>query len=297
MKRFQCQACGQPLQFEDAACPSCERPVGYLPALETMTALKPKQPVWRALAVTGIGWCEATVPNWMRFVRSSGMSGRIIRTHCTSTARSPRRTAFRCDGTLLPQTAFCPKPDAELCHEHNPPDHTYSARHRCASHLALQFRLGLLPFKRSRLGPRRTPGARSVGTGVTMAAGRKYSRSAGSDVKSEMHRYKRGTAKSGPGGRGGKVKSRKQAIAIGLSRIRLASEGRVRSESDPSRCSSFEGGYIGRRSRKRSIASVHVRPRDTNGDPRAARVLPKRKGLRRELMTKQRPSKPPHWNV
>jgi hypothetical protein len=49
---------------------------------------------------------------------------------------------------------------------------------------------------------------------------RKYSRSAGSDVESEMHRYKRGTAKSGPGGRGGKVKSREQAIAIGLSKAR-----------------------------------------------------------------------------
>jgi hypothetical protein len=35
-----------------------------------------------------------------------------------------------------------------------------------------------------------------------------------------MRRYKRGTAKSGPGGRGGKVKSRKQAIAIGLSKAR-----------------------------------------------------------------------------
>src|SRR5207248_4078004 len=46
---------------------------------------------------------------------------------------------------------------------------------------------------------------------------RRYSRGAGSEVKHEMHRYKRGTAKSGRGGRGGKVKSRKQAIAIGLS--------------------------------------------------------------------------------
>jgi hypothetical protein len=46
---------------------------------------------------------------------------------------------------------------------------------------------------------------------------RKYSRSAGSDVKNEMHRYKHGTAKSG---KGGKVKSRKQAIAIGLSKAR-----------------------------------------------------------------------------
>jgi hypothetical protein len=51
-------------------------------------------------------------------------------------------------------------------------------------------------------------------------AKRKYSRGAGTDVKNEMHRYKRGTAKSGPGGKGGKVKSRKQAIAIGLSKAR-----------------------------------------------------------------------------
>jgi hypothetical protein len=49
---------------------------------------------------------------------------------------------------------------------------------------------------------------------------RRYSRSAGGDVKSEMHRYKRGTARSGRGGRAGKVKSRRQAIAIGLSKAR-----------------------------------------------------------------------------
>jgi hypothetical protein len=49
---------------------------------------------------------------------------------------------------------------------------------------------------------------------------RKYSPSAGRDVESEMRRYKRGTAKSGPSGKGGKVKSRKQAIAIGLSKAR-----------------------------------------------------------------------------
>ena len=47
---------------------------------------------------------------------------------------------------------------------------------------------------------------------------RKYSRGAGKDVENEMRRYKRGTARSGRGG--GKVKSRKQAIAIGLSKAR-----------------------------------------------------------------------------
>ena len=49
---------------------------------------------------------------------------------------------------------------------------------------------------------------------------RRYSRSASKDVESEMRRYKRGTARSGRRGRAGKVKSRKQAIAIGLSKAR-----------------------------------------------------------------------------
>jgi len=51
-------------------------------------------------------------------------------------------------------------------------------------------------------------------------AQRKYSRSAAKDVEIEMRSYNRGTAKSGRGGKGGKVKSRKQAIAIGLSKAR-----------------------------------------------------------------------------
>ena len=49
---------------------------------------------------------------------------------------------------------------------------------------------------------------------------RKYAKSAGKDVESEMRRYKKGAAKSGKGGKGGKVKSKKQAIAIGLSKAR-----------------------------------------------------------------------------
>jgi hypothetical protein len=49
---------------------------------------------------------------------------------------------------------------------------------------------------------------------------RRYSRSASKDVKRAMHRRKRGTLKSGKGGRGGRVRSRKQAIAIGLSEAR-----------------------------------------------------------------------------
>jgi hypothetical protein len=49
---------------------------------------------------------------------------------------------------------------------------------------------------------------------------RRYSRSASKDVARAMHRRKRGTLRSGKGGRGGRVKSRKQAIAIGLSEAR-----------------------------------------------------------------------------
>jgi hypothetical protein len=47
---------------------------------------------------------------------------------------------------------------------------------------------------------------------------RKYSRSASKDVKSAMHKKKRGTLKSGRSGK--KVTSRKQAVAIGLSEAR-----------------------------------------------------------------------------
>ena len=49
---------------------------------------------------------------------------------------------------------------------------------------------------------------------------RKYSKSASKDVESAVRRKKKGTLKSGKGGKGGKVKSRKQAIAIGLSEAR-----------------------------------------------------------------------------
>jgi hypothetical protein len=52
------------------------------------------------------------------------------------------------------------------------------------------------------------------------SGGRKYGKAAGKRVESAMHRKKSGTLRSGKGGKGGKVKSRKQAIAIGLSEAR-----------------------------------------------------------------------------
>lgn len=48
----------------------------------------------------------------------------------------------------------------------------------------------------------------------------KYSRSSGKDVERAMKRRKKRSLRRGKGGRGGKVKSRKQAIAIGLSEAR-----------------------------------------------------------------------------
>jgi Family of unknown function (DUF6496) len=52
------------------------------------------------------------------------------------------------------------------------------------------------------------------------ASARRYGEAASKSVKSAMRRRKKGTLRSGKGGRGGKVKSRKQAIAIGLSEAR-----------------------------------------------------------------------------
>jgi Family of unknown function (DUF6496) len=48
----------------------------------------------------------------------------------------------------------------------------------------------------------------------------RYGRSSRKSVKSAMRRRKHGTLRSGKAGRGGRVTSRKQAIAIGLSEAR-----------------------------------------------------------------------------
>lgn len=65
---------------------------------------------------------------------------------------------------------------------------------------------------------------------------RKYGRAASKSVESAMRRRKHGTLKSGKGGRGGRVTSRKQAIAIGLSEARKkgAKVPRKRGELEPS---------------------------------------------------------------
>jgi hypothetical protein len=49
---------------------------------------------------------------------------------------------------------------------------------------------------------------------------RKYDQAASMSVESALRREKLGTLRSGKGGKGGIVRSRKQAIAIGLSEAR-----------------------------------------------------------------------------
>jgi hypothetical protein len=73
-------------------------------------------------------------------------------------------------------------------------------------------------FETGNFSPHGTFVLHQVKGGLDMA--RKYSRGASKDVEKEMHEFKRGKARSGKAGKGGKVKSRKQAIAIGLSKAR-----------------------------------------------------------------------------
>jgi hypothetical protein len=62
----------------------------------------------------------------------------------------------------------------------------------------------------------------------------KYGKAAGKSVGSAMRREKKGTLRSGKGGKGGNVTSRKQAIAIGLS------EARKKGAKVPKKKSSYE---------------------------------------------------------
>ncbi|WP_311853775.1 DUF6496 domain-containing protein [Methylocella sp. CPCC 101449] len=69
--------------------------------------------------------------------------------------------------------------------------------------------------KRSKGGRPKPSAAKSTTQGK--ASKRRYSRSASDEVGSELHRAKRGTARTKSGA---KVNSRNQAVAIGLSKAR-----------------------------------------------------------------------------
>ncbi len=67
------------------------------------------------------------------------------------------------------------------------------------------------------------------------SSGRKYSEGASKKVARAVRKQKHGTLRSGKSGHGGKVKSRKQAIAIGLSEAREAGEKVPSKKSSSSR--------------------------------------------------------------
>jgi hypothetical protein len=71
MKLFECEACGQPLYFENGYCESCGRRLGFLPDRLDMTALEPREGnLWRPLAEPErrVRFCanaEHDVCNWL----------------------------------------------------------------------------------------------------------------------------------------------------------------------------------------------------------------------------------------
>src|SRR6266480_2361080 len=90
--------------------------------------------------------------------------------------------------------------------------------------------------------------------GIDMA--RRYARGASKDVEREMHKFKRGKLKSGKGGKGGTVKSRKQAIAIGLSEARRSGKKVPRrATGGQSKSSRSPAARKGVRTRKRGSAA------------------------------------------
>jgi hypothetical protein len=84
------------------------------------------------------------------------------------------------------------------------------------------------------------------------SSGRKYGKAAGKSVKSAMKRRKKGTLHSGSE-RGPKVKSREQAIAIGLSEAR-AKGAKVPRKKTAKKSSAKKGGARKKSTSKRSTA-------------------------------------------
>jgi hypothetical protein len=70
MKAFRCQGCGHSLYFENTACESCGRRLGYLARRQILSALDPAGDEWLALGARGrayrfCGNAEYGVCNWM----------------------------------------------------------------------------------------------------------------------------------------------------------------------------------------------------------------------------------------
>jgi Family of unknown function (DUF6496) len=91
------------------------------------------------------------------------------------------------------------------------------------------------------------------------SSGRKYGKAASKSVKRAMHKRKAGTLKSGAG-RHPKVKSREQAIAIGLSEAREAGAKVPRKRSGAKKSGAKKSGAK-RSSARKSAAKKGARKR------------------------------------
>ena len=96
---------------------------------------------------------------------------------------------------------------------------------------------------------------------------RKYGKKAQSKVKRAMHERKRGTLKSGRSGK--KVKSRKQAIAIGLSEARKAG-AKVPKKKSASKSSKTKRTSSKRSSAKRTSKRSSARKTSSRSSKRTA---------------------------
>lgn len=83
---------------------------------------------------------------------------------------------------------------------------------------------------------------------------RRYGKKASKSVESAMRRRKKGTLRRGKSGRGGKVKSREQAVAIGLSEARKKG-AKVPAKKSARRKSAASGRKSASSGRKRASTS------------------------------------------
>jgi hypothetical protein len=96
------------------------------------------------------------------------------------------------------------------------------------------------------------------------SSGRRYGKSASKNVKTAMHKYKRGKLKAGAG-RHPKAKSREQAIAIGLSEAReKGAKVPSKRTSSRKRSSSAKKSSTRKRSSSRKRASTSSRKRSSS---------------------------------
>jgi hypothetical protein len=103
------------------------------------------------------------------------------------------------------------------------------------------------------------------------SGGRKYGKSASKSVGTAMKRRKKGTLKRSKGGRGGTVKSRKQAIAIGLNEARKKGAKVPARKKSSAKKSSAKKSSSKRSSAKKSSSRRKSSAKKTGGRKRASK--------------------------